>query len=166
MACVRCSRSLSWRWGSGAQAQSCLARRWCPDGRTIPPSLLVRVDQVIDRFRRGTRGCSVKTGVPRQRTCHGRGPVCVTEPVKNPGVCGLALLSLNTLAKHEKEERRERDTGCTHPLKNDRFGDRDGPYRRPPSLIKGAPDRAPYRYVCRRSAVLPASHSPARCPCG
>jgi hypothetical protein len=47
MVCVRCSRLLSWRWGSGAQAQSCLARQWCPDGLTIPPSLLVRADQVI-----------------------------------------------------------------------------------------------------------------------
>jgi len=37
----------------------------------------------------------------------GAGVCRASEPVKNRGVCGLALLSLNNLAKHEKEERRE-----------------------------------------------------------
>jgi len=50
------------------------------------------------------------------------------EPVRNPGVCGFALLSLNNLAKHEKREKErrgeeKRETWRTHPLKNDRFGD-------------------------------------------
>jgi hypothetical protein len=41
-----------------------------------------------------------------QRTCHWPGVVCgSSEPVKNLGVCGLALLSLNNLAKHEKREK-------------------------------------------------------------
>jgi hypothetical protein len=31
-----------------------------------------------------------------------------SEPVKKPGVCGLALLSLNNLAKHEKREKERR----------------------------------------------------------
>jgi hypothetical protein len=30
------------------------------------------------------------------------------KPVRNPGVCGLAFLSLNNLAKHEKREKERR----------------------------------------------------------
>src|SRR4029453_6989728 len=56
-------------------------------------------------------------GGPGLITCHWQGVVCGdSEPVRNPGVCGLALLSLNNLAKHEKEER-ERDTMYTPPEK-------------------------------------------------
>jgi hypothetical protein len=41
--------------------------------------------------------------------------VCwASEHVKHPGVCGLTLLSPHNLVKHEKEERRRRDTRCTH----------------------------------------------------